>query len=128
MSKSFHGISIGTEKSQENIYLTLILSGKLTHEDYVAITPIIEEVIKTVKSPKVYALIDAIDFEGWELRAMWDDFQIVLTHSHEFKRVAIYGGKKWHRLAALIGSWVITGEVKYFRDKSQAIHWVRNKS
>ncbi|RRS09378.1 STAS/SEC14 domain-containing protein [Pseudoalteromonas sp. J010] len=128
MSDSFHGISIGTERRQSDIYLTLTLSGKLTHEDYITITPIIEEVIKTVKSPQVYALIDAIDFKGWELRAMWDDFQIVLSHSHEFKRVAIYGGKKWHRLAALIVNWVISGEVKYFRDKNQAILWIENKS
>lgn len=127
MTNSFHGISIGTERFGDDIYLTLKPTGKLTHEDYVVITPIIESALKAVTAPKIYAFLDATDFEGWEPRAMWDDFRLAFEHSTEFAKVAIYGGKNWHRLAATIGNWFVTGKVKYFDDKRDALNWLNER-
>ncbi|MEJ6472971.1 STAS/SEC14 domain-containing protein [Pseudoalteromonas piscicida] len=124
MANSFHGISIGTERHGDDIYLTLKPTGKLTHEDYVVITPIIEGALKAVNTPKIYAFVDATEFDGWEPRAMWDDFKLAFEHSRAFVKVAIYGGQNWHRLAATVGNWFVTGEVKYFEDKQSAIQWL----
>ena len=62
--------------------------------------------------------------EGWELRAAWDDFKIGLKHGNEFKRIAIYGNKNWQEITAKIGSWFISGEVKYFDDEGDALAWL----
>lgn len=42
MNTKRHGLSIGMERSGINFFLTLKASGKLTHEDYDAITPMID--------------------------------------------------------------------------------------
>ncbi|WP_255229503.1 STAS/SEC14 domain-containing protein [Pseudoalteromonas sp. HM-SA03] len=117
MMSSFHGISVGTERFGDDIYLTLKPTGKLTHEDYVVITLIIESALKAVISSKTYTFLDATGFESWKPKLMWDDFRFASEYSAEFAKVEIYGGKNWHRLAATIGSWFVTDKVKYFDDK-----------
>lgn len=124
MNLKKHGLSIGIERIQSNIFLSLKAIGKLTHEDYVLITPMIDSALSEVKMPKVNVLIDGTEMEGWELRAAWDDFKIGLKHGSEFKKIAIYGNKNWQEIAAKIGSWFISGEVKYFEDYESAFNWL----
>ena len=124
MNLKKHGLSIGIERIQSNIFLSLKAIGKLTHEDYVLITPMIDSALSEVKMPKVNVLIDGTEMEGWELRAAWDDFKIGLKHGSEFKKIAIYGNKNWQEIAAKIGSWFISGKVKYFEDYESAFNWL----
>ena len=124
MTRAFHGIAVGTERHGERIFFTLKPTGTLTHEDYKVITPIIDNATQAVASPKVYALIGATEFDGWEPRALWDDFKLGLGHRSEFVKIAIYGRQNWQKLAATIGNWFISGEVKYFEDKSAALQWL----
>jgi hypothetical protein len=77
-----------------------------------------------VAHPRVKALIDGTEFEGWELRAAWDDLKLGLKHGNEFEKVAIYGNKNWPKITAKIGSWFIAGEVKYFQSAEEAIDWL----
>lgn len=86
----------------------------------------IASALDEVKSPKVKALIDGTELDGWEARAAWDDFKLGLKHDNEFDKVAIYGNKKWQGLAAKLGSWFIAGEIKYFEHEheSDAITWL----
>ncbi len=60
-----HGLSIGIEQSGDQIYLALKAIGKLTHEDYEIITPMIDSALSAVEQPKVKVLIDATELEGW---------------------------------------------------------------
>lgn len=119
-----HGLSIGIERSGDNFFLSLKALGKLTHKDYETITPLIDSALGEVKSPKVRALIDGTDLEGWEARVAWDDFKIGLRHGNEFEKVAIFGNKKWQQMAASIGNWFVTGEVNYFDNENDAIQWL----
>ena len=119
-----HGLSIGIESIGNNIFLSLKAVGKLTHEDYKIITPIIDSALEGVKEPNVNVLIDGTELEGWELRAAWDDFKLGLKHGNEFHKVAIYGNKNWQEITAKIGSWFISAEVKYFEDVDQAFAWL----
>ena len=121
-----HGLSIGIERVDNEFFLTLKAKGKLSHKDYEIITPMIDSALTKVKEPKVKALIDGTDLEGWEPRAAWDDFKIGLKHGNEFEKIAIYGNKDWQKLTSKIGSWFISGEVKYFEDYASAYSWVRN--
>ncbi|MGD8784240.1 MAG: STAS/SEC14 domain-containing protein [Thioalkalispiraceae bacterium] len=125
MTVKRHGLSIGIETIDNNIYLTMKAIGKLTHEDYATLVPMIESALDTVKEPKVKALIDGTELEGWELRAAWDDFKLGLKHGNEFEKIAIYGNKGWQEIAAKIGSWFMSGEVKYFETYNDALDWLK---
>lgn len=119
-----HGLSIGIERSGHDIFLSLKAIGKLTHEDYEIITPMIDSALDEVKKPDVKVLFDGTELEGWEPRAAWDDFKLGLKHGNDFVKIAIHGNKKWQQVAAKVGSWFTSGEVKYFDDRDQAVEWL----
>ncbi|WP_193161734.1 SpoIIAA family protein [Microbulbifer hainanensis] len=125
MSKcSRHGISIGVERIDSEFFLYFKAIGRLTHDDYAQITPLIDFALQEVKAPQVKALMDIREFEGWELRAAWDDFKLGLKHGNEFIRVALLGDEKWQKTAARIANWFIAGEVRYFEDHDEALDWL----
>ena len=124
MSIERHGLSIGIERSGDRIFLALKAIGKLTHEDYEIITPMIDSALSAVKQPRVKVLIDATELEGWEPRAAWDDFKLGLKHGNEFDKIAIHGNRKWQEVGARVGSWFISGEVKYFENREDALDWL----
>jgi len=124
MKISRHGLSIGIERTGSQIFLSLKAVGKLTHDDYKIITPLIDSALQSVSEPNVNVFIDCSELQGWELRAAWDDFKIGLKHGNEFKKIAIFGNKKWQECLSKIGSWFISGEVKYFEDADRALGWL----
>ena len=119
-----HGFSIGIERTGSDFFLSLKARGKLTHRDYETITPMIDSAMEGVKDPKIRALVDGTELEGWEPRAAWDDFKLGLKHGNEFEKLAIYGNKKWQAFLAKMGSWFISGEMKFFEDEEQALAWL----
>ena len=121
-----HGLSIGIERAGSEIFLSLKAQGKLTHQDYETVTPMIDSALAAVKHPKVKVLIDGTELEGWEMRAAWDDLKLGLKHGNEFDKIAIYGNKNWQEIAAKVGSWFISGDIKYFDDKQQALGWLND--
>lgn len=125
MNSIKHGLSIGIERVGEDFFLSLKAVGKLTHADYEVITPLIDSALASVKEPKVDVLIDGTELEGWELRAAWDDLKLGLKHNNEFNKVAIYGNKNWQEIAVKVGSWFMSGEVKYFENVANARTWLK---
>jgi hypothetical protein len=127
MKTERHGLSIGIERIGKAFFLTLKAVGKLTHEDYEAITPMIDSALGAVIEPRVRVLIDGTELEGWELRAAWDDLKLGLRHGSEFEKIAIYGNKGWQEIAARIGGWFVSGEVQYFEDRESALEWLQSE-
>jgi hypothetical protein len=125
MTSFRHGLSIGIETADADIFLSLRAVGKLTHEDYQTITPIIDAALEGVKEPRVKVLIDGTELQGWEPRAAWDDFRLGLKHGNVFDKIAIYGNKNWQQITARVGSWFISGEVRYFENMDEAISWLQ---
>ena len=125
MSITRHGLSIGIERIGSEFFLSLKAIGKLSHEDYLKINPMIDAALDGVKDPVIKAFVDGSELEGWELRAAWDDFKLGLKHGNEFSKIAIFGNKKWQEYTAKIGTWFISGEVKYFEDSEQALTWLQ---
>ena len=123
-----HGLSIGIERVNNDFFLSLKATGKLTHQDYEKINPMINSALEGVKDPQVKVFIDGSEFEGWELRAAWDDFKLGLKHGAQFDKIAIFGNKKWQEYTTKIGSWFISGEVKYFEDADEALTWLQEGS
>ena len=42
------------------------------------------------------------------------------------EKIAIFGNKKWQEYSAKVGSWFITGDIKYFEDADAALSWLQN--
>lgn len=124
MNVARHGLSIGIERVDNSFFMTMKAVGKLTHEDYETITPMIDSALEGVKDPGIKALVDGTEMEGWEPRAAWDDFKLGLKHGSEFEKIAICGNKNWQEFAAKIGSWFVSGEVRYFENRDQALAWL----
>jgi hypothetical protein len=119
-----HGISIGIERSENRVYLSLKAIGKLNHDDYELITPMIDSAVEAAKDPIVNVYIDASEFAGWELRAAWDDLKLGLKHGNKIEKIAIYGTRKWQETALKIGSLFIAGEARFFDDADDALDWL----
>jgi hypothetical protein len=107
-----------------HFFMTFKAVGKLTHDDYAVMVPMIESALEGVKEPTINAFIDMTELHGWELRAAWDDFKLGLKHGREFNKIALLGNKKWEELSAKVGSWFISGEMKYFEDEQDAYDWL----
>ncbi|MGY5693072.1 STAS/SEC14 domain-containing protein [Vibrio chemaguriensis] len=124
MSSERHGISVGLERFGSEFFLVFKAVGKLTHEDYQAIAPVLESALAGVNGQHVKVLVDISEFSGWDLRAAWDDFQLGLKIGPKFEKVAIYGDKNWQELASKVGGWFISGEMQSFNEYDSAIKWL----
>lgn len=125
MSIEHHGITIGVERIESESILVLKASGKLTHEDYEVVTPILDSALQGLGVSNIKMLVDISEFSGWELRAAWDDFQLGLKLGFQFEKVAIYGDKNWQELAAKVGGWFVSGDMKSFGDRKSAVKWLQ---
>ena len=124
MSALRHGLSIGLERTGDEIFLKLKATGTLTHKDYEILTPMLDEAVKAVPGTSIKAIVDLTELQGWELRAAWDDFKLGLKHGSEFSKIAIVGDEPWEAYAAKVAGWFIGGESKYFEDYDDAMDWL----
>jgi hypothetical protein len=120
-----HGISIGIEKLHDKIFITMKAIGILTHEDYELIIPIIDKALLSQKDVEADILMDVSDFEGWELRAAWDDFKIGLKHGNDFRKIALYGHNAWQEKLSKIADWFTSGKIQYFQSEKEALLWLQ---
>lgn len=120
-----HALSIGIDRIDDHVFISLKAQGKLTHDDYQTITPMIDAALATVTHRDVKVLFDATELEGWELRAAWDDFNLALKHGNQFAKIAIFGHKRWQDNITKIGSWFIAGDVKFFETEGEAVAWLK---
>ena len=119
-----HGISIGINQINKLFYIKMTIKGKLTHQDYAIMIPIIEDTIKNTPNPKIKILVNALELEGWELEAMWDDLKFGLKHNKEFDKIAYVGTKTWEEYGVKLSNWFTSGELKYFKDELSAKSWL----
>lgn len=120
-----HGLHIGIENINNDFILSFKAVGILTHEDYKVITPMIDSALEGIKHPNIKILADLSEFEGWELRAAWDDFKIGLKYDFDFDKIAIYGNKKmWLEYGLKISSWFTSGDIKEFTNAEESTAWL----
>lgn len=119
-----HGLSIGIERTGDEYFLSFRGIGKLTHQDYQTITPMIDSALDGVAERHVKAFFDLSELEGWELHAAWDDFRLGLRHGKDFGKIAIFGHKGWQHFGAKVGAWFVSGEVRYFEGEDEALAWL----
>ncbi len=122
-----HSISIGISHVGDDFFLKFKVKGKLNHSDYAKMLPMVENALVGIKEPKIKVLIDAREFEGLELRAVWDDLKFGLRHNKEFTKLAFVGDKSWEAYGIKISNWFMSGDMKYFEDIDSAILWLNQK-
>ena len=119
-----HGISIGMERIDGRFLVSMKAVGRLTHEDYQQVIPMIEGALATLDNPRIRAFVDATELEGWDLRAAWDDLRFDLKHGSEFERVAVVGNRRWLELGTKVFGWFVSGDVRYFEEPEPAYRWL----
>lgn len=124
MTAEEHGLFIGFRRVNGESILAFRAVGKLTHADYETITPLLDSALAGVKDKSVNALFDITEFEGWQLHAAWDDFKLGLKYSNQFNKIALYGKHPWQSAVAKVGSWFISGEIRYFETLPEAQEWL----
>ncbi|MCU7555325.1 STAS/SEC14 domain-containing protein [Alteromonas sp. ASW11-19] len=124
MQTTRHGLAIGIERTGEQFFLTMKIQGKLTHEDYTVITPMLDAALAQVKKPSINAFIDATEVDGWEARAAWDDFKLGLSHGNEFRKIAICGNNDWLESLTRVANWFVSGDIQYFESTREALIWL----
>lgn len=124
MKHSNHGLSIDIEGKGSEFFLTLKAIGKVTHDDYKTIAPLIESALSKVKYPILNVLIDGIDLQCIGFKGGFDDLKLGKKYNNELKKVAIYGNKKWQSSIAKIGNNIVPGEMAYFENATAAIDWL----
>ncbi len=120
-------LTVGIGRVGDELVLRMNIHGKLTHEDYEAFIPVIENALVGIKEPKIKALIDARDFDGWESKAAWDDLKFGIKHAKEFTKIAWVGNKKWQKYMVKISdwfSWLTGAEMEYFENIEDANEWL----
>jgi len=120
-----HGFSIGIERISSGIYIGMKAYGRLTHADYQKMMPLLDAALSGIPELSVDVLLDVTEFEGWELRAAWDDLQLGLRHGAEFRKIAVFGQRDWQAWAAKVTGWFISGEARYFDDRDAALAWLQ---
>jgi len=118
-------MDINIEPKDAALNVTLKATGKLTHQDYETLIPMMEMSIKSIPNAKVNMLLDATEFEGWEAQAAWDDFKFGMEYKDIFLKIAIVGTKTWQEYMAKMGDWFMHGEVKFFYDLNEAQNWIK---
>lgn len=106
------------------------ISGKLTHDDYQAMIPQLEQRFKDYGQINMMVEMGDPPFNAMELRAMWDDTVFGLPHRNDFEKFALVGDiPSWVEWGVKIGEWFTNAEIKEFDadKKDDAWQWLKDK-
>ena len=127
MRVNHHSLTIAIKRKPERYFLSFKAVGKLTLQDYQLITPMLVAALSADKSATLDLLIDITQFEGWTMRAAWNDFLLSIKHCGNFNRVAIFGSSNWQRVLSKAGNWFISGDLRFFDTRMGAVTWIEKE-
>ncbi len=111
---------------QNDLVLALEAEGKVTVDDYqLIIIPAIESKLKQYKKIRVlYELGN--HFAGFDIKAIWEDLKLGLTHWSNFEKIALVSDIKWIRMLTKLFGFILPYPVEVFHNNqlSQAQKWV----
>ncbi|WP_432798498.1 STAS/SEC14 domain-containing protein [Poriferisphaera sp. WC338] len=102
--------------------LGMYTAGKLTHDDYTRIIPVIEKMIE--KHGRIRLVVNMEKYDGIELRALFDDLKFDIAHWRSYEKVAIVGHKKWQKQMTKISNLIMNGELRYFDQSDIEEAWI----
>jgi len=120
-----HGISVGTEQINNNIYILLRPVGKLTHSDYMLAEPILNLALSQVnESTTTKVLVDERGMTGMDIRAKLDNLKLEFKQGKKLDKVAVLGAEKSEKSKSKIEGWLVSGDVEYFDSELKAVTWL----
>lgn len=124
MKYTEHGISIGINRVDDFFFIKMKIVGKLTHDDYMKMIPMLESSLGGAKELQARMLLDATEFDGWELKAAWEDLKFGMKYRDLFSKIAIVGASTIDEYLAKFGSWFMSGEMEFFSNLDSAYAWL----
>ena len=117
-------VEIHKGRSADTIHV--IVSDKLTREDYARFVPEIESMIS--EHGRIRILFDMRDFHGWSAGALWEDAKFDLKHFRDIELLAIVGEKRWQKGMATFCKPFTTAAIRYFDREhlDQAEAWLES--
>jgi hypothetical protein len=103
-------------------YVEVVLTGKLTAEDYEDFMPELERLFQEKK--KIRMLVELVDFDGWTAGALWEDTKFAFRHFSDIERLAIVGDEKWEKGMAIFCKPFTRAEVRFF--EAEKLHEARD--
>lgn len=114
------------EQTSGNVIATRATQ-KLTEADYDKLLPLLNNMLR--QHEKIRWYFEMEKFDGWELKAFWEDVKFDASHANDFDKVAMVGEKKWEEWMTNLMKPFTSAEVKYFdiSQKDEALQWIRIK-
>ena len=99
---------------------------KLTEADYNKLIPILNNMLKQYSKFRWYFEME--NFDGWELKAFWEDVKFDAKHASDFEKVAMVGENQWQEWMTDLMKPLTSAEVRYFdlSQKEEAVQWIKN--
>ncbi|WP_417614863.1 STAS/SEC14 domain-containing protein [Oceanisphaera sp.] len=121
-----HGLSVEMSKQENHtLWLTIKIYGDIAYDDFREMEQQLEQALASMDSPRIKALVDMIDFNGWEAKALWEDIQFTRKHGDEFSKLAIVGIDLKEKLMAMVVDWfLLSSQVQYFEHLQDAKAWL----
>ena len=100
-------------ESEPNDVYVLRISGMLKRSEFATQQDLIARRIVAGARPRMLVILE--DFQGWERRVDWNDFDFLLAHGDEIARISIVSEPRWEAHAlAFAGAGVRRAPVKLF--------------
>ena len=109
----------------EGNYIATKVSEKITRHDYEKILPVINEQIQQYGKVRWYFEME--DFEGWELKGLYQELNFDIKHAQDLEKIAMVGEKKWTEWLSDMMKPFTTAEVRHFEpsQKEVAREWIK---
>ena len=98
------------------------ISGKLLHKDYQEFVPQLERLIEEHGS--IRCLIEMTDFNGIEVRALWDEIKFDVHDARRIERCAVVGDRAWQAWMTNLSRLVfVHAEMRFFDQSERQTAW-----
>ncbi|MDG2013175.1 MAG: STAS/SEC14 domain-containing protein [Pirellulaceae bacterium] len=105
-------MTIEITEHQENKQLDVVVSGKLSAQDYAHFEPAVANMIS--EDGKIKILFTMHEFHGWEVGAVWEDIKFATKHCSDISKIAMVGEHTWEKWMAAICKPFTMSSIKYF--------------
>ena len=112
------------EESAENVVGYRVV-GRITKDDYQALTPEVEALVKQEESIRL--LLDMEQFKWEEVNAWGADLNFGRELKKKIDKLAIVGNKRWEKWLAAVAAPFYAQEAEFFKtdDRDAAWSWLR---
>lgn len=124
MSDQINSVTVGIEQLNNKIFVKLSVIGKVTHDNYAAVIPLMETALDNDDVPTKLVLVDILNMDGYEVKAALDDLKFWHNVHFHVDKVAIVTSKKWLSEATKIYDKLSKIKFKVFEDEDDASDWL----